>query len=49
MVDENKDFIFTTCQILILNLDSFNNNQKLAIVNFVSSLYKNHFWKEKSY
>lgn len=41
IVDRDKELIFVTFQIVVTSLECFNNGQKLIVVSFVPSLYKN--------
>ena len=43
VVCEDKHFMFAAFQIVTLYFEDFDNSQKLAIVDLVSSLYRNHF------
>lgn len=49
IVSKDKNYIFAAFQIVVPSLKSFNNSQKLLLVDFVPYLYQNHFWCNKSY
>ena len=49
MIYENKSFIFIAFQIMMQNLEYFNNSKKITIVDLVSNFCQNLFFKKKSY
>ena len=41
--------MFIIFLIVLLDFENFDNNQKLAIVRFILSFYKNHFFQKNYY
>lgn len=48
MIYKNKDFLLTIFGIVFPYYESLNNNQELAIINLITSIFKNHFFDEKN-
>lgn len=49
IINENEELVFVVLQVVVPNLKSFNNNQKLLIVGFVTCLGWIHLFQEKKY
>ena len=49
VICEDKHLVFIAFQVVALCFKSFDNSQKLTIIDFVLSLYKNQFFRKKSY
>lgn len=47
-VNKEKDLIFTTLKVIVLNFKGFNNSQAFLIIYFVASLGRDHFLREKN-
>lgn len=47
MMRKTKNLVFVIFQIVVSNLNDFNNNQKLSIISFVSRVYKLSFLEKK--
>ena len=49
IICKNKNFLFTTFEIISSCFKNLGNNQKLIVINFISNFYKNYFPKKKGY
>lgn len=44
MINKYKNLIFVAFKIVIPYLKDFNNCSKLTIIDFILTIYKNHFF-----
>lgn len=45
MIGEDKELVFVTFQIVIPSYEGFNDSQKLTVMSFISSFYKNYLFE----
>lgn len=43
IINEHYNFLFAIFKIVSIGFEGFNNSQKLTIICFITSLYKNYF------
>ena len=49
VVNKNEKLMLVALQVVALCFEGFNVSQKLTVVGFVPSLYRNYFPKKESY
>lgn len=49
VINENKNLIFVTLQVVMSNAKHHNNIPQLLFINLVTSLYKDYFFGKKDY
>lgn len=47
MICKNKNFIFTTFEVIWLGLEGFRNNHQLIVISLISRLYQDYFLGEE--
>lgn len=48
IINEDKNLVFAALQVVTPSLKSFNNSQKLLIVNFIVFVNKDHLLRKKN-